>query len=88
MKLFQTIWHWLTATDNPYDLYSFFPAHIWTLLMGIVAFTFLVTEIMGIHRFHGMIPLTWYWRCAPRWIWFAIAAVGIWHFACVVTKVK
>jgi hypothetical protein len=81
-------WQWLTQTNNPYDIYGFFPAHIWTLLMIVVGVMFLMTEAMGVFRYHQMIPLTWYWRCAPRWIWFTIAAVGIWHFAVVVTKVK
>ena len=88
LQILVRIWHWLTETNNPFDLYGFYPAFLWTIAMIVVAFTFAMLETAGIKRYHDMIPLTWYWRCAPRWIWFAIAGIGIWHFAIVQTVVK
>jgi hypothetical protein len=80
--------HWLFDMNNPFQLYGFWPAFLWTVAMIVVGFTFFLLEGMGLARFHTMIPLTWYWRCAPRIIWIIIAIVGFWHFALVVTKIK
>lgn len=80
--------HWLFACENPFELWGFFPAFIWISAMCIVALSFTGLEWMGIIRVNGMVPLTWVWRCAPRIVWFIGAALVIWHFAFVATKVK
>lgn len=80
--------HWLFSCENPIKLWGFFPAIVWLVPMCVIAGTFGVLEYMGVSRIHGMVPLTWVWRCAPRIVWFIGAGLAIWHFAVVTTKVK
>lgn len=82
------ILHWLFGTTSPYQLWGFFPAHIWTLWMIATACSFFLLEGMGLARVHGMVPLTWYWRCLPKIIWPIVAALVIWHFSLVQTRIK
>lgn len=80
--------HWLFDCQNPMHLYGVLPVLFWYIFMGVCLSYFFGQEIPGLLRVHGMVPLTWVWRCFPRIIWFIIAAVGIWHFAVVTTHLK
>ena len=80
--------HWLFACESPMGLYGFWPIFVWIVFMIVAGSMFGLLEPLGIRRVHGMIPLTWFWRCAPRAIWFVFAALAIWHFAFVTTRVK
>lgn len=78
---------WLFATENPFKLWGFFPTLIWLIPMIVIVGVFAFQETLGVKRVHGMVPLTWIWRCAPRIIWFVAAGLSIWHFAVVSTRV-
>lgn len=80
------LWHWLWSPVNPGKLFGFLPVMVWAVVVIAFFSTFAVLETLGVRRVHGMVPLTWVWRCMPRLIDLILFGVGIWHFIFVTTK--
>jgi hypothetical protein len=82
MTLARKIIALLFKADNPFRLYGFFPTMVWLvpIVLGALVY-FSVFEWLGVARYKGMIPLTWFLRCIPWAAWLIFFSWFIPHLA-------
>lgn len=80
------LWQWLTHVENPIKLYGFFPIMLWISWAVTTLLGFAFLETLGVKRYQGMVPLTWFIRCGPVLAGLFVFGIAIWHFCFVTTK--
>jgi hypothetical protein len=79
---------WLFQTENPVRLWGFWPCLPWFIISALFLVFFIGFEVMGLMRYHGMVPYTYLLRCLPRAFWIVGAGLAIWHFDLIRTVAR